>query len=91
MSDLAAAIFDSHRTGAAFLLTDLDLAMTFLDLANTSRIAGIVRRNRRNARTAYDSVLRFLPRLVLTAAERQRIEEKLSELKGRLEAVGEQV
>ena len=85
------ATFDSPRAGARFLLADLDLAMTFLDLANTSQIKENVRRNRQNAHTAYDAVCHLLPRLVLTAVEWRCIQRKLLEATTRLEAAGGQL
>ncbi len=85
MDDLGRTIFDAHRMGAAFLLADLDLAMTFLDVAATSDKRKSSQRNQKNARTAYDTVLRFLPRLSLTAVETSAIHEKVSALRIRLE------
>jgi hypothetical protein len=35
VADARQTIFDSHRAGVRFLLTDLDLALTLLDIANT--------------------------------------------------------
>lgn len=81
---------ESSRAALEFLLTDLDLAMTFLDLADTSTIPETVQRNRHNARRAYDAVLHHLPKLVLTISERQAIEKKLSVLRMRIETAGEQ-
>ena len=80
-----------RRVCAEFMMTDLKLAFTFLDIARTSGITESGRRNQENARTAYDAVLRFLPRSLpaLSAAERQAIENKLGELKNRLEQRGE--
>jgi hypothetical protein len=60
--------------------------MTFLDVAETSTRAETVSRNRQNARTAYESVRRLLPRLAFTTEEWQNIQEKLSNVKFRLEA-----
>jgi hypothetical protein len=82
---------DFRRCGAEFILTDLELAFTFLDVANTSWVAETRRRNQKNARSAHDAVLRFLPRSLpaLSAAEQQTIERKLGELKNRLEQLGE--
>jgi hypothetical protein len=75
------------RACAQFIMADLELAFTFLDIARTLGLTAAGRRNQKNARTAYDAVLRFLPRSLpaLSAAERQAIEKKLSELKKRLE------
>jgi hypothetical protein len=80
-----------RRSGAEFILADLELAFTFLDIASTSGVADTVCRNQENARAAYDSVLRFLPRSIaaLTAAERQNVQDKLEELKSRLGQLGE--
>ena len=82
---------DWRRVGAEFIMADLELAFTFLDIARTSLAAETRRRNQENARAAYDAVLRFLPRSlpVLSAAERHAIENKLAELKNRLEQLGE--
>ena len=64
---------DARRSGAEFIMADLDLAFTFLDIASTSRVADTACRNQENARTAYDMVVRFLPRSIaaLSVAERQ--------------------
>lgn len=72
-------------------MADLQLAFTFLGIARTSWVIETSRRNQKNARTAYDAVLRFLPRSLpaLSAIERQAIENKLGELKNRLEQLGE--
>ena len=66
------------------------LALTFLDIANTSRNAVTARRNRENARTAYDAIIQFLPKVILTIVERQEIEKTLQSLKARMKAAGEQ-
>jgi hypothetical protein len=81
-------IFDAHRACARFLLVDLDLGITFLDIAKTSRNAETVQRNLNNALIAYSSSMRFLPRLTLTALEDMAIKEKLARLKTRLECLG---
>lgn len=82
---------DLNRTGANFLLTDLDLAMTFLDVAATSRSEEVRQRNRRNARRAYDSVLALSSKLTLNEAETQTINARVLALKNRLQAMGEDV
>ena len=82
---------DWRRVGAEFIIADLELAFTFLKIARTSSVTETVRRNQRNARTAYHAVLQFLPRCLpaLSAAERQTIEDNLRKLKHRLEQLGE--
>jgi hypothetical protein len=81
---------DLNHSGISFLLTDLDLAMTFMDVADASRIEETTRRNHTNARTAYDTVLRLLEKLTPNADERQALDAKLASLKTRLQAVGQQ-
>jgi|HubBroStandDraft_6_1064221.scaffolds.fasta_scaffold1496752_1 hypothetical protein len=80
-----------RRASAGFIMTDLELAFTFLGIARTSLVAENCRRNQKNARTAYDAVLRFLPTSLpaLSAAERKAIENKLVKLKDCLERLGE--
>ena len=82
---------DLRRSCAEFIMVDLEVAFTFLDIARTSRATETGRRNQKNARTAYDAVLRFLPRSIpaLSATELQSIENKLGELKNRLKQLGE--
>ena len=72
-------------------MLDLEVAFTFLEVARSSWITETSRRNQKNARTAYDAILQFLPRSLpaLSASERQETEHKLGELKYRLEQLGE--
>ena len=67
------------------LLADLDLAMTFLEIARTTTDASVRQRNRENARKAYETVLRFQLRLVPTAEEKKSMEEKLGNVRDGLE------
>lgn len=77
---------EANRVGAELLFTDCDLAMTFLDVAANSQNPETVQRNLENARKAYETVIRLMPKLAFTAAENQEIRSKLSELKRRLQA-----
>ena len=81
---------DLNQSGVSFLLTDLDLAMTFMDVADASRIEETTRRNHTNARTAYDTVVHLLEKLTPNADHRQAIDAQLTILKTRLEAIGQQ-
>ena len=80
----------TNQLGVDFLFTECGLAVTFLNVADTTTIPATAQRNRGNARKAYDAILRYRPRLVLSAAETQSIEDKLSVVRTQLEAVGEQ-
>jgi hypothetical protein len=82
---------NANQTGVELLLVDLDLALTFLDVADTSHIEETRQRNRNNARKAYDTVLRLLETLKPDAGQRRAIDAKLVLLKTRLQAVGELV
>ena len=55
----APQVGDWRRAAAEFIIADLELAFTFLDIAHTSGVTETRRRNQRNARTAYHAVLRF--------------------------------
>ena len=73
-----------------FVLTDLDIAMTLMDVASTTTVDETAQRNHQNARTAYDSMLRLLPHIKLNASQHYALDEKLAILKARLESVGQQ-
>jgi hypothetical protein len=85
--DISSAL---NQNGVEFLITDLDLACTFLDFAQASWIEETVSRNHNNARKAYETVQHLLKRLTPDAGQRQAIEAKLALLKTRLQAVGQQ-
>ena len=78
-----------NQNGVTFVLTDLDVGLTFMDVADTTHNAQTARRNDSNARTAYDTVVRLLEKLSPSDAERRVIEAKLAILKNRLQAVGQ--
>jgi hypothetical protein len=71
-----------------FLLTDLDLTMTFLNVAEASESEATTRRNHVNAVTAYDSVLRLMEKAMPDADHQQELDGKLELLKKRLQASG---
>ena len=89
MDDVRRILRDSNRIGVQFLFTDLKVALTFLAVASTSGDLETTRRNWRNARKAHDAVLHLLQGLTPTEEELQSINEKLSALRLRLQAVGE--
>jgi hypothetical protein len=79
-----------NQSGMDFLLTDVDLAMTFMDVAAASHDQETVHRNHNNARKAYDTVLHLLGKMTLTAGKREEINAKLAVLKTRLQVMGQQ-
>ena len=76
----------SHFTGVELQITDIALAHSFLNHAETSRDPQVIAHSRHKAREAYDSILRFLASLNATAEQQSRIDARLPELKARLEA-----
>jgi hypothetical protein len=86
MSSLPENIEALNHTGADFLTTDLDVALTFMEVAHTSSDEETVSRNHRNACKAYETVLEFLSKLTLIPSERQAVESKPIVSKARLEA-----
>lgn len=78
-----------EKTGATFLITDLDLAMTLTHIADDAAHDSDKRsRNKANARRAYDSVLRISDHALLAPADRKIVDEKLAELRSVLERLG---
>jgi hypothetical protein len=73
-----------------FLLTDLDTALTFMDVAKSTENEGTRQRNYANAREAYDTVVRLMQKLSLDNTQQEKLAEGLALLKSRLEDVGQQ-
>jgi len=88
VSDFHDHFSDSKQIGVEFLLTDLDVAMTFMDIAEVSRCEETIRRNQANARKACASVINLLEKLSPDERQRQVIEAKLALLKARLGEIG---
>lgn len=78
----------AHRAGVQFLLSDLVIGLTFLDVAEVTVSEEIRTRNRRQACVAYETVLRLLPRVSPSEDEWVALEAKLGLLRERLDALG---
>ena len=72
-----------------FLLIDLDVALTFMDVAETTEFRSTAERNHRNARSAYDTVIAKLREVTPNDAQQAVLDRKIAELRGRLEGVGQ--
>jgi hypothetical protein len=79
----------SNRGIIEFLFVDLDIALTLLDVAETSEFRSTAERNHRNARKAYDTVLAKVREVTPDAVQQAILDAKLAELRARLEAVGQ--
>ena len=77
------------RNAFEFLLTDIDTALTFMDVAESTDKADIRKRNYANARKAYDTVLRFMQNQPIDDDQREKLASKLTLLKSRLQNAGQ--
>ena len=79
---------DINNTCVEVLLTDSNLALTFLSVAETTENKETADRNVHNARKAYDSIQSSRVRYVLTDAQTTILDTNLGEVKARLEGLG---
>ncbi len=77
------------RIGRDFLVTELKIGLNFARLALNDRVN--LDRHLRNARKAYDSFLRFRPRVDLTDAEGTELQDLADQLKQALRDLGERI
>lgn len=82
---------DSRRNpvGIDFLRTESETAFLFARIASDANDEEKKRRNVRNARTAYDTLLHFVNQLALTEDEQDEIRVNLTELHRQLLVLGE--
>ena len=78
----------TNRAGVDFLFTDIEMAFTFLHVGETSTSPETRDRNFGKSLQGYRTVLHFLSRVVLSPVQRTDLEEKLRNLKNRLEKAG---
>jgi hypothetical protein len=81
--------FEQNRVD--FLLTELDTATTFCDVANSSTDPAKTTRNVKNAREGYDTILKFQDGAQLDADQKHEFNRKFSALKSLLKDLGEHV
>lgn len=84
-------IFGSTGAGTEFIRTELLAGLTRANIAEYTSDESKKQRNRREARKAYDAILRFLPQTFLSQEEKEQIGFKLTELKFALRSLGEDV
>jgi hypothetical protein len=82
---------ESKRAKIRFLLTELSAGLTFCDVAKVSRVAQSKKQGVADALKAYESALRIASDVPLTTDEETQVRENLSELKSRLEELGQLV
>ncbi len=72
-----------------FVKTDLDTTLTFAPIAHRTGEREKAIRNRQNARTGYDAILRYAAIVNLTRWEQENLTRKLASLKSALLGLGE--
>lgn len=88
MKSLSENAEDANRTGLDLLMTDACTALTLLDAAETTSLPENRSRRIEEARKAYKTISSLRGRLVLTASEESRLDDRLSLLRNRLIGVG---
>lgn len=90
MHDLAQTLRDCNATSVEFLNIEADTGLTFAEIARqSSGDAEKSARNRTYARTAYETILRYIGRVVMTEAESKSLAIKVARLKLGLQTLGE--
>jgi hypothetical protein len=74
-----------------FLLTELDTAITFCNVAKSATEPEKAERNTCNALEGYDVLQKFAPGAHFDAESKSRFDEKFAELKSLLTELGQQV
>jgi hypothetical protein len=74
-----------------FLITESELGITLADLALRADDRVKARRNRKQARTAYNALQRYVPKVALTPQESKEVNSKLRRLKSKLLRLGEKL
>lgn len=78
----------SDRIGTEFLLTELEMASTFLQVASQTANEDVRKRNEGNALKAYKTILRMRGMVLIAPEPRTRLERGLAELERQLTARG---
>ena len=89
MHDLTQVLRDANAASIEFLNVEADTGLMFAEIARGSEKGAKADRNRAHARTAYDTVLRFIGRVSLTDAESESLGVKMARLKLGLQKLGE--
>jgi hypothetical protein len=84
-------VFGFIGAGAEFLRAELLAGLTRARIAQNATTESKKERNRREARKACDTILRFLPQTPLSQEDEGQIHLKLAELKFELQSLGEEV
>ena len=72
-----------------FLQAELEIAKTFINVANATLLVENRERTRQQARKAYDTVVRMMSRVKLSGGEIALLSNRLAEVKTALQQLGE--
>ena len=89
MSDIAQNLRDSNAVSIEFLKTELSTGLLFADLALGAGDPEKKSRNTKNARTAYEAILKFIVRVTLDDDDTRHMTEGMTLLKSHLRELGE--
>jgi hypothetical protein len=78
----------SDCSGVQFVLTELDVALSFLDIAERTSNAQRQWRLYMRAKNAHTTIRRFIPRCTFSAAEASIVNRKLERVRDRLQRRG---
>ncbi|WP_109489031.1 hypothetical protein [Occallatibacter savannae] len=84
----AELIDQTNTIGIEFLRTDIEAALTFIQVAETSSSPENRVRNYGNALEGYRTVLHFLPRVLPSPDELADMQAKLEQIKTKLQQAG---
>ena len=84
MFEMADMVRTQNELGTSFLVTELELAITFCEVGMTTADLSRAERNANNARVALETVKRIKERITLNGRGRRMISRKTSELAARL-------
>lgn len=81
--------FEENRI--QFILTELDTATTFCEVALSSTNAEKTRRNTANAYTGYETALRIAKKALLRGEAKEEFDRKMGHLRDLLKHLGQEV
>jgi hypothetical protein len=84
------SLYDDDPIVARFLLSDVELALTFTEMAAQRKDRNTVMRTIQNARRAYDRIFLMQSTTRMADEDVAELNSKMSLLKARLAALGEQ-
>jgi len=79
----------THKLGAQFLQIDSEIALTFSGIALGASDERTRRRTAQSARKAFDTIMWLRKKIILTDAQRNKLDANLQRLKSELQRLGQ--